>query len=103
MLCDLTKSRYAPIQKFAPQDCVASINGIVEKMNEVFDSGHRQAITQMKTVFGLEDLNDADFAQAVAFPSSFIPFLYLIFAEEVADDAVQSEDPSPTRRTPGRS
>ena len=45
--------RYAPIQKFAPQDCVASIYGIVDKIDQVFDSGNRQAVMEMKTVFGL--------------------------------------------------
>lgn len=64
-----TPGRYAPIQKFAPQDCVASINGIVEKIDQVFESGDRQAVNEMKAVFGLEALGDGDFAQTIAFPS----------------------------------
>lgn len=62
-------ARYTPIQKFAPQDCVASVNAIVDKMDQVFDSGDREAVRKMKAVFGLEDLGDGDFAQTIAFPS----------------------------------
>lgn len=66
---ELTLSRYAPIQKYAPQDCVASINAIVEKIDYVFGTGNTTLINQMKAVFGLESLGDGDFAQTIAFPS----------------------------------
>ena len=60
---------YAPIQKYAPQDCIASINAIVQKIDTVFATGDRALIRKMKAVFGMELLADQDFAQAVAFPS----------------------------------
>ena len=60
---------YAPIEKYAPQDCVASINGIVAKIDRIFASGDQAMIHKMKAVFGLESLGDGDFAQAIAMPS----------------------------------
>ncbi|KAK4544242.1 hypothetical protein LTR36_004452 [Oleoguttula mirabilis] len=60
---------YDPIQKYGPQDCVASINAIVEKIDHVFETGNATAIRQMKAVFGLEALtNNGDFAMTIAFP-----------------------------------
>jgi hypothetical protein len=61
---------YNPIQKYGPQDCVSSINAIVEKIDHVIDSGDDEAIHELKSVFGLGDLKDIrDFAQTIAFPS----------------------------------
>lgn len=60
---------YAPIQKYGPQDCVASINALVAKMDEVVASGNQEAISNLKAVFGLESLKDIrDFAMTIAFP-----------------------------------
>jgi len=59
---------YAPIQKFGPQDCVGSINGIVKNIDAVFASGNAALIAKMKGLFGMESLADGDFAQAIAFP-----------------------------------
>ncbi|KAL1305477.1 hypothetical protein AAFC00_002353 [Neodothiora populina] len=60
---------YKPIQKYAPQDCVSSINAIVDKIDHVFASKDRAAINKMKALFGLESLvDDRDFAQTIAFP-----------------------------------
>jgi hypothetical protein len=60
---------YDPIQKFGPQDCVGSINALVDKIDHVFSTGNATAIRQMKAVFGLQDLtNDGDFAMTIAFP-----------------------------------
>ena len=60
---------YAPIQKFAPQDCVASINGIVDKFDALVATNNTAAIRQFKAIFGLEDLADnRDFAMTIAFP-----------------------------------
>ena len=62
-------ARYDPIQKFGPQDCVASVNAIVDKVDLVFASGNATAIHEMKAVFGLETLADnRDFAATIAFP-----------------------------------
>ncbi|KAF2725215.1 extracelular serine carboxypeptidase [Polychaeton citri CBS 116435] len=67
---------YNPIQKFAPQDCVASINSIVDKIDHVFATGNATSIRRMKSVFGLADLEDnRDFAQTIAFPIGG-PFTY---------------------------
>ncbi|KAK0289501.1 hypothetical protein LTR35_002698 [Friedmanniomyces endolithicus] len=60
---------YDPIQKFAPQDCVGSINAIVDNIDRIFASGNATAIHHMKAVFGLEALtNNGDFAMTIAFP-----------------------------------
>ncbi len=64
-------NRYAPIQKYGPQDCVASITAIVDNIDQVFDSGDADMINKMKSVFGMESLSDGDFAQAIAWPSMF--------------------------------
>lgn len=62
--------RYDPIQKFAPQDCVSSINGIIEKIDYLVDTRNTKAIQELKSIFGLESLEDIrDFAQTIAFPS----------------------------------
>ncbi|KAI0205619.1 peptidase S28 [Astrocystis sublimbata] len=67
---------YAPIQKLAPQDCVASVNDIVDKIDVVVQSNDQAAIKQLKDVFGLGALKDIrDFAQTIAFPIGG-PFVY---------------------------
>ncbi|KAF2483542.1 extracelular serine carboxypeptidase [Neohortaea acidophila] len=66
---------YAPIQELAPQDCVGSINGIVENIDRVFDTGNRTLINKMKGLFDMESLYDVDFARAIAFPIGG-PFVY---------------------------
>lgn len=60
---------YDPIQKYASQDCVGSINAIVDKIDYVFEHGNASQINHMKSVFGLEALKDnRDFAMTIAFP-----------------------------------
>ncbi|KAA8576690.1 hypothetical protein MFRU_014g01720 [Monilinia fructicola] len=60
---------YNPIQKLAPQDCVASINGIVDKFDALVAANNTHAIRKFKSFFGLEDLTDnRDFAMTIAFP-----------------------------------
>jgi hypothetical protein len=70
---------YDPIQLLAPQDCVASINNIVDKLDTVIESKNMVAIQQLKDTFGLGALEDIrDFAQTIAFPIGG-PFLYPTF------------------------
>ena len=60
---------YAPIQKFAPQDCVASINAIIDKFDALVAADNTDAIQQFKEIFGLGDVTDnRDFAMTIAFP-----------------------------------
>ncbi|KAI5365513.1 putative peptidase S28, alpha/Beta hydrolase [Septoria linicola] len=60
---------YDPIQKYAPQDCVGSINAIIDKIDHVFAHGNSTEINHMKNLFGLESLQDnRDFAMTIAFP-----------------------------------
>ncbi|KAI9667736.1 MAG: hypothetical protein M1821_000553 [Bathelium mastoideum] len=67
---------YNPIQLLAPQDCVASINNIVDKMDSLVQSNNSVAIRQLKQIFGLTTLTDIrDFAQTIAFPIGG-PFVY---------------------------
>lgn len=59
---------FDPYQKFGPQDCIGSLNAIVDKIDEVFESGNVAHIAHMKSIFGLQDLTNLDFAQAIAYP-----------------------------------
>jgi hypothetical protein len=60
---------YYPIQKFGPQDCIAKINNLVDKMDSLISSGNRVAVQQLKNIFGLGALvDDRDFAMTIAFP-----------------------------------
>ncbi|ESZ98251.1 hypothetical protein SBOR_1347 [Sclerotinia borealis F-4128] len=60
---------YNPIQKFAPQDCVASITDIIYKFDALVSANNTRAIKEFKSLFGLEALTDnRDFAMAIAFP-----------------------------------
>jgi hypothetical protein len=60
---------YAPIQKFAPQDCVASINAIIDKMDYLVSTNNTGAIQKLKDIFGLGVVSDIrDFAMTIAFP-----------------------------------
>lgn len=56
------------MQKFGPQDCIGSINGIVDKIDHVFETCDEPVIKHMKSIFGLGSLDDADFAATIAFP-----------------------------------
>lgn len=67
---------YAPIQLLGPQDCVASINDIVDKIDTLVASNNAVAIRELKEIFGLSALSDIrDFAQTIAFPIGG-PFYY---------------------------
>ncbi|KAI2612986.1 peptidase S28 [Hypoxylon fragiforme] len=60
---------YATIQKYAPQDCVARINGIVDNFDLLVSRNETEAIEEFKALFGLEVLEDhRDFAAAIADP-----------------------------------
>lgn len=64
--------RYNPIQRYGPQDCVASVNGIIAKIDKLTDSHNTKAIQELKAIFGLEKLKDIrDFAMTIAFPSEY--------------------------------
>lgn len=76
LLGSTDKGRYDPIQTYAPQDCVTSINDIVDKMDQLFSNNNQKGIQQLKQIFGLEALKDnRDFANAIAFPIGG-PFTY---------------------------
>ncbi|KAF4627217.1 hypothetical protein G7Y89_g10938 [Cudoniella acicularis] len=67
---------YDPIQLLAPQDCVTSINNIVDKIDTLINSKNDAAVQQLKEIFGLSALKDIrDFAQTIAFPIGG-PFVY---------------------------
>ena len=67
---------YDPIQLLAPQDCVASVNNIVDKIDSLVESKQDTAVEQLKEIFGLSALTDIrDFAQTIAFPIGG-PFVY---------------------------
>ena len=60
---------YQPIQKYGPQDCVGSLNAIIDNIDYIFSTGNATLIHQMKSYFGLGDLKDnRDFAMTIAFP-----------------------------------
>ena len=60
---------YAPIQKFAPQDCVTSINNIIDKFDALVATNNAEGIQEFKAIFGLETVVDnRDFAMTIAFP-----------------------------------
>ncbi|KAI4159125.1 MAG: hypothetical protein L6R39_000424, partial [Caloplaca ligustica] len=60
---------YDPIQKYAPQDCVTSINDIIDKFDALVAANNTIAIQKFKAIFGLEALTDnRDFAMTIAFP-----------------------------------
>lgn len=64
--------RYNPIQKYGPQDCVASINALIAKIDQLVASRNQAAIHDLKAVFGLESLADIrDFAMTIAFPRMY--------------------------------
>lgn len=54
---------------------MASVNAIVDKIDQIFDGGDREAVRKMKAVFGLEALGDGDFAQTIAFPSTSMDYV----------------------------
>ncbi|KAI0518376.1 peptidase S28 [Xylaria bambusicola] len=67
---------YDPIQLLGPQDCIASVNDIVDKMDSLVASSNHAAIQELKDIFGLTALKDIrDFAQTIAFPIGG-PFYY---------------------------
>ncbi|KAI1810713.1 peptidase S28 [Poronia punctata] len=60
---------YEPIQKYAPQDCVARINNIIDKFDALVAKNQTAAIKKFKALFGLETLTDhRDFASAIVDP-----------------------------------
>ncbi|KAJ7028647.1 extracelular serine carboxypeptidase-like protein, partial [Mycena alexandri] len=60
---------YYTIQENAPQDCVHSVEDIVDKMDFLINTNNTVALTELKEIFGLEALQDIrDFALTIAFP-----------------------------------
>ncbi|KAI0390310.1 extracelular serine carboxypeptidase-like protein [Xylariaceae sp. FL0594] len=60
---------YNPIQKYAPQDCVARINNIIDKFDALVARNNTVAIKKFKELFGLGSLTDhRDFASAIVDP-----------------------------------
>lgn len=60
---------YDPVQLLAPQDCVASINDIVDNMDSLIRDNNDNAIQKLKVIFGLGAVKDIrDFARAIAQP-----------------------------------
>ncbi|ETN44465.1 uncharacterized protein HMPREF1541_10135 [Cyphellophora europaea CBS 101466] len=60
---------YDPIQKFGPQDCIARINNIVDKVDMLVEANNTAAVGQLKQLFGLQDLEDIrDFVYTIALP-----------------------------------
>jgi hypothetical protein len=64
--------RYNPIQKYGPQDCISSINGIIEKIDGLVATGDIFATNSLKAIFGLQAVIDIrDFAQTISFPREY--------------------------------
>ncbi|KAH7391150.1 peptidase S28 [Phaeosphaeria sp. MPI-PUGE-AT-0046c] len=60
---------YDPIQLLAPQDCVASVNNIVDNIDSLIRDDNVEAIQKLKDIFGLGAVKDIrDFARAIAQP-----------------------------------
>ncbi|XXH04955.1 hypothetical protein Hte_011378 [Hypoxylon texense] len=60
---------YNTIQKYAPQDCITRINGIVDNFDLLISKNLTSAVKEFKSLFGLEVLiDDRDFAAAIADP-----------------------------------
>jgi hypothetical protein len=69
---------YNPIIKLGPADCIARIVDIVDKIDQVIDSGDPVAIAELKGVFGLGTLqNIGDFAQTISYPSKLFSSLFV--------------------------
>lgn len=65
---------YNPILKLGPSDCVSRIISIVDKIDQIIDSGDQEAIGELKRAFGLSTLqNIGDFAQTISYPSTLVP------------------------------
>lgn len=92
-------SRYDPIQKFGPSDCIASINAIVDKFDSLVATKNKKAIQEFKAIFGLEALSDIrDFAATIAFPSAYLDPI----ACQPDSNKFKSEVHSSIQPTPGR-
>ncbi|KAF3763604.1 hypothetical protein M406DRAFT_293212 [Cryphonectria parasitica EP155] len=60
---------YNPVQKYAPSDCVTSINDIVDKFDGLLAANNTAAVAELKAIFGLELLtDDRDFAKTINYP-----------------------------------
>ncbi|KAI4870831.1 peptidase S28 [Hypoxylon rubiginosum] len=60
---------YNTIQKYAPQDCITRINGIVDNFDLLIAKNLTSAVKEFKALFGLGVLtDDRDFAAAIADP-----------------------------------
>jgi hypothetical protein len=94
-------TRYDPIQKFGPQDCIASINAIVDKIDALVKTKNTKAIQELKEIFGLGALKDIrDFAATIAFPREYIPSVE--DSRVVTDYLVKLEDPCFTQHPHGK-
>lgn len=71
---------YNTIQKYAPQDCITSINGIIDGFDSLVAKNLTSAVKEFKTLFGLEALtDDRDFAAAIAVSSD--PVFLIAFTD----------------------
>ncbi|KAJ7215370.1 extracelular serine carboxypeptidase-like protein [Mycena pura] len=65
---------YYTIQENAPQDCVRSIEDIVDKIDFLINTKNTAALTELKAIFGLEALQDIrDVALTIARPHAQFP------------------------------
>ncbi|KAJ6540744.1 peptidase S28, partial [Mycena capillaripes] len=79
---------YYTIQENAPQDCVRSIEDMVDKMDFLINTKNTVAQTELKTIFGLEALRDIrDFALTIAVKLNWDPnagsYDFFVFCDAV--------------------
>ncbi|RYP67011.1 hypothetical protein DL769_005871 [Monosporascus sp. CRB-8-3] len=59
---------FTPIEAALPRSCSSDLRAVIQYIDSVLAKGDEEEITQLKTRFGLESLNDADFADVLADP-----------------------------------
>lgn len=93
---------YNPIMRYGPSDCISRLVGIIDKIDEVIDSGDEDAIQAVKEVFGLGAVSDIrDFAQAISYPRKLFAFHDNMDCRKVTNKS-QSVAPSTTPTQPGK-
>ncbi|RYP91354.1 hypothetical protein DL770_002494 [Monosporascus sp. CRB-9-2] len=61
---------FTPIEAALPRNCSSNVRAVIQYIDGVLEGGDQEEITQLKTRFGLESLNDADFAAVLVDPLS---------------------------------
>lgn len=51
---------FEPIRQFMPQNCSADVEAVIGHIDQVFTSGNQAQITQIKTLFGLQNMTHLD-------------------------------------------